>query len=228
MYACSGKESLEIVACEEPAQSSIPSQTATTTGKDALSTSSASSSNPASGGAVGCRDAPQPPKPSKVKAAKPNIAATDNLAEAMAPVPEVEKGEDTPKKSCKRKVPEDELTPEKEADPSKKPFKRPDGFGGRVNKTDECSCCGLPRSSRQRSGVCERCLLKCRQDFKHQRISEVIADPELKAAFRAAALEAQEKATRSGSDSESQRLKRLEALADRFESLMDRFEASFA
>ena len=122
----------------------------------------------------------------------------------------------TPKKRAKPD--DDELSPEKTSK-----FARPDGFGGKVSKSDLCACCELPRTSLQRSGACEHCLKKCRQELKHQRVSEVIANAELRAAFRAYGLEVRLQEDDS-STSELKRLKRWEALMDRFESLVDRME----
>ena len=172
-------------------------------------------------------NAPQaaPVTPEKPQDAPKKSAVQAPLADPVTP----KKVQDATKKSNATVGKHDELTPEKIADASQKPFKRPEGFGGLCKKSEVCGCCDLPRLPGQRSGVCEHCMRKCRQDFKHQRISQVIADPDLKAVFRAAALEIREQ-ERSGSAKlpESKRLKRMEALADRLDGLVERFEQALA
>lgn len=120
-------------------------------------------------------DAPNEPSSCMVSA-----SASVQATSAAAPVNASPK---TPRKTpAKKECSSSKLTPAKCAPQKKKKKKivRPEGFGGAVGRADECKVCQSERDEDQIGGTCRYCLLACRKQFNHQRITAIVACPENK------------------------------------------------
>ena len=76
---------------------------------------------------------------------------------------------------------------DKKETPEKEPMKS-QTFGGKSVKADRCNVCEHERDASQRGATCDFCFQRCRQKLKHQRISEVLANEDLKAELKAGSL----------------------------------------